>query len=459
MGIQLDWDIEADTARFRKVHQEDPQERRRRWRKLFRFILIIVLLLAVVVAAVYLIQRRLEQVDGRLEQLLKDTIAAEVAALRIGNEAGFMDIQRSATDDWLLHQQQVFDAYQNLKISSDIQLTGTVTDIEISGQRARALVEEIESGVPYVRAWFYWRYEDGWRHVPPDYTFWGEQNSLVSDYFELRYRMVDDRLARQLDTMLTDWLREVCAFLACETLPPITLDIVPDPLPEAVWTASSDAWQMVIPSPYTDRARADQPFTTLLRLQVATLLSTRLVDHTTGNLQPVYPADATFLRSAVITWLTGEFVQMDTGSYLIGSLADGYGEQAVRVLLNLLEPASDMGKLRDVTGVADLSQAGLDWRDFLSWRINTEQDLIAQRNEEAWLRLIDTRNEEARIAAYDRFVASAPPETAVVVATVPGVSSDGLPQIEATVQFGSDGLYRQEIVRFNLVNNVWLRAG
>ena len=42
-------------------------------------------------------------------------------------------------------------------------------------------VEEIIGGVPYGRVWFYWRYDDGWRHVPPDYTFWGDARTVEAD--------------------------------------------------------------------------------------------------------------------------------------------------------------------------------------------------------------------------------------------------------------------------------------
>src|SRR5690606_7274368 len=116
---------------------------------------------------VYLVLQRWEQVNQQLEQLLSDTVQAEVTAIRLGDLTAFEERQRSATGDWANTQRQLFDDYQTLKTTSNIVLSGHVVDAEIDGQRGRVQVEEIIDGVPYIQTWFYWRYEDGWFHVPP----------------------------------------------------------------------------------------------------------------------------------------------------------------------------------------------------------------------------------------------------------------------------------------------------
>src|SRR5690606_14422970 len=172
MGVKLDWDIEAEKGK-QKEHREDPTQRKARRFGVFKLFLAIAIFAGTLGGIVYLVFQRLEQVNQHTEQLLTDTVQAEVTALRVGDLQAFQDRQRSATDDWSITQRQTFEAYQSLKVSSNVVLSGQVTEIEVDGQRGRVFVEEIIDGVPYTRAWFYWRYQDGWFHVPPDYTFWG----------------------------------------------------------------------------------------------------------------------------------------------------------------------------------------------------------------------------------------------------------------------------------------------
>src|SRR5260221_14549858 len=119
--------------------------------------------------------------------------------LRIGDFAGFIGLQRSASSDWLATQSERFKRYQDLKTKSDVKLTGNVLDVTIDGLRGRALVEEIIDGVPYHTLWFYWQYgKDGWRHVPSDYTFWGDPTSITGKISTVEFRSLDAHLATAL---------------------------------------------------------------------------------------------------------------------------------------------------------------------------------------------------------------------------------------------------------------------
>lgn len=466
MGIQLDWNIESDRGKQGK-HSEDPQRKRSRRLALFRLLLAVVVLLLIIGAVIFLIADRLRIVDEQIAQLLRDTVEAEVAALRLGDRSAYLDLQRSATDDWLRAQEIEFAEYQQLKLTSDIQLVGQVTDVEVDGQRGRAQVQEIIDGVPYTRTWFYWRYNDlvvdgrtvagGWRHVPPDYTFWGEPDQIEGDGFVVRYREVDEPVAQALSDQLARWLEAGCSLLDCTGLPMITVDVIISSAQDIGWSQDTESWQLLVPSPFVDRARSDMPFDLQMQIDAATALATRLIDGQLGFV-PAYPSDAYYLRSSVISWMVGRFVQRSTNAYLVDSLARNYGDDAVTRLLDVLQPESRMDVLSEVVGAPDLATVNLDWRDLLSWRLVIESDLLQRGAQDAWLALYDTRDDAVRQQVYARYDSPPMPEPYTVLQLTPVTAADGTPQLQALTQIGTDGLARQEIIVFNLVNNVWLRA-
>lgn len=455
MGIKLDWEIEAEQTHVKSAG-EDPETRRRRRLARLRLLLFVLGVLAILGAIVGFIYLRLETVEYAVEELLRNTVDAEIAALRLGDWGAFSAAQRSASGEWLQKQEQTFQDYQALKLNSSVQLTGRILDLTIDRTRARVAVEEIINGVPYTRIWFYWRYDDGWRHVPPDYTFWGDVRRFDGQGVSVRFQAVDAPLAASLGPRLEQWLRIGCAALACGTLPAVMVDIVPDEGLQISWSGSNP-WLLQVPSPYIRRARADMPFDLELQFSAAGLLAERLVLAATNNLQPVYPADAYHLRQAVISWLVGRFVEMNTNSFLIGSLAQNYGETAVGRLLQLMQPDSDARIFNEVAGVTSLEQASLDWRDLLTWRLVTEDELIRRRDEANFLALYDTRDAMVRELAYQRF-AAAPLDLQKVVISAPlETGADGTPQIRAVVQAGDDPANRQEVL-FRLVDGSWRRA-
>lgn len=461
MGVKLDWDIESEQGKH-KEHKEDFRNRSQRYIGFLRLLFTIAIFLACVAGIVYVIYQRWNQVTLRLEGLLTETVQAEVAALRIGDYASYINLQRSATDDWLVQQNITYDTYQQLKIAGDVVLTGNVVDAEVDGQRGRVQVEEIIGGAPYIQTWFYWRYPepDGWRHVPLDKTFWGEAASIERRRFVIRYRTLDERVAQDMAEEVERWLDDACSYLDCSSLPAITFDIISDFLPEPVWASNEqNAWQMVISSPYLGRARADRPFDTTLQIDTATLLAERLVDHAMSNRGANYPADASFLRSATVAWIVGRFVQLNPESYLVESLTAQYGIDTISHLLTTLQPTSDMSILSTITGVLSLADANLDWRDFLEWRLNTEAQLIQVADEANWQTLYDFRDSVGvREIAYGRYNANAPAPTIHVLNITRATAGDGTQQLQARILITDANGLREEIVLFNLVNNVWRRA-
>lgn len=455
MGIKLDWEIEAEQTHVKSAG-EDPETRRKRRLARRRLLLLVVGVLALIGAVVGFLYLRLEQVEFEIEELLRNTVDAEIAALRLGDWQSFALAQRSASGDWMQRQEQTFQEYQQLKQERPVELTGRILDAAVDRQRARVAVEEIIDGVPYTRVWFYWRYDDGWRHVPPDYTFWGDVRRYDGTHAEVRYQSVDAPLAASLGPKLDQWLALGCAAVGCQTVPTVMVEIVPDEGLQLSW-AETNPWLLQVPSPYLKRARSDQPFDLEQHFAVAGLLAERLVSLATNNMHPVYPADVYHLRQAVINWLVGSFVQMNTNSFLIASLAQNYGDAAVGRLLQTMQPDSTIQILNAVTGVSSLEQANLDWRDYLTWRLATENELIQRRDEANFLSLYDTRDERVREIAYQRLAATPLNLQKVVVSAPVEMSAEGVPQIRAVVQIGEDAASREEIL-FRLVDGGWKRA-
>jgi hypothetical protein len=456
MGIRLDWEIEAEQAQIKSAREDGVLARQRRVARL-RLLIFILVVAAVFGGIAALVTWRLRTVDDQIAQLLRNTVDAEVTALRIGDQAAFLAAQRSASEDWVQQQTLLFKDYQQMKLQQDIQLTGQILDLTINDSRARAEVQEIIDGVPYSHIWFYWRYDDGWRHVPPDYTFWGDVQTYQGQGVSVRYQTVDARLAAAMGTAVENWLKIGCAALTCGEQPDINIDVLPDDALQIGWSASNP-WQMQMPSPYTQRARSDMPFDLDLQFSVANLVAERLLAVSSPNVQPTYPADAYYLRQAIVSWMVGRFVQVDTNAFVIDSLAKNAGDAAVGRLLQAMQPNSDVSILAQVAGVSSLDQANLDWRDFLTWRLVTEDELIRRRDDANFLLLYDTRDENVRNLASQRFTI-VPGEIQRTVLSAPlETGADGVPTLRATVQVQVDGSVTQEEVLFRLVDNVWRRA-
>jgi hypothetical protein len=451
MSVKLEWEIESEQRFVREESGEDPESRRRRRRRRLWVLLIPLVLLAIVVVFAVFVLWRLRQADARIERNLQDTVDAEIATLRLGDQRAFLDFQRSATDDWMQAQRNSFDTYQTQKIAGSVQLTGRILDVTVDGTRARVQVEEIVDSAPYVRTWFYWRYDDGWHHVPPDYTFWGESALLEADRFSILYQAVDAPLARAMQTQVASWLATGCASLDCAGLAPIRIEVQPAPGLKTAWN-SEDAWRLQVRSPYTNLARADAPFDFALQFEVANLLAERLVAVAAGEMQPVYPADAFYLYSSLSSWLVGRFVSINTNAFLLESLATNYGAQAPGQLLQSLTPEASVDVLTAITG--PLAQANLDWRDFLTWRLALEDELMNRQDEANFLGLYHTGDEQVRALAYERYNAGPSGARWVVTSVQSDTLPDGGVQVRALAEMGEQRLE----ALFQLVNGRWRRV-
>ena len=272
----------------------------------------------------------------------------------------------------------------------------------------------------------------------------------------IQYQGIDADFANPMGISMDDWIASACAALVCDDLPVIRVAIVPQGITQTDWT-SEGPWLLVMPSPYSGRARTDTPFSPETQVRVATVLAERLVLFAANNSNAQYPADAYFLQQAVISWLIGRFTLIDTQSFLISSLATIYGESAVGQLLQRMPPDVNIGILTQLTGTT-LEQSNLDWRDFFTWRLTLENELILSQDTAALLALYDTRDDGVLNAAYSRLGQPLIEPIEVAASRPHNLSPDGLPQQAVTARIGEgEGAVEVQIL-FRLLDNQWVRA-
>ncbi len=405
MGIKLDWQVESEQTEVRAT--DDPEARRRRQQAQRRLVLLIAGLAGVLTLIVGLVYWRLRHVDNQLRQDLLDTVEIEVTALRLGDFANFMAIQRSASETFLLEQSREFERYQALKQARRVDLTGDVLDVEINDQRGRVVLQENIDGVAYKVVWFYWHYEDstessqgGWRRVPDDLTFWGDEARIEADNVTITYRALDADLARALAERLPGWWAQGCQQLGCATPPPsLHVEIVPEQPAGSLTWRTPEGWTLRIASPLVERTRADVPIAPELERAIAEQVAERLVQYAAGDTVPGPRSDNAWLRSELAIWLAGLVLSDPGAEGFVNSLIAYYGAGVPQIILRALHPTVTLDEA--FTAVAGMTAAALgveqlnalDWSAFFQWRLDAEWELLSQPDSNgALLALYDMDN-------------------------------------------------------------------
>ena len=452
--IRLEWNVES--TKIDKSDSEDPIAKRARRRRALRLIMLIGIVLALLTSGVLVVRQRLLDVQGQLEQLLQETVRAETAAIRIGDIHTFLALQDSTSQAWRQQQQSNFREYGDIKARQDVDLTGTILDLEIDGQRGQVVVEEIINGVRFAQVWFYRNTGNGWHHVAPDFSFWGEERTLETGVVRISYFDLDERFAEAVSEAVSGWLRRGCEILGCDATPSLSIAVVNDSAQPVSW-ASDGTTTLQILSPLGGRISVDYPFDQNLQLLVAELLADHLINHRTNGLQIVYPHDAVYFRLSLAAYLINVFLDVDGGESLVESLALMYGEAKVAELVDHLVPAASMAVLQQIIG-QPLAEANLDWRDFVKWRLNIETDLIENGAESDWLSLYDTADEDVWQMAYQRYQTKTQARVRDVLDQEIWHSPDGSPQLRVTVIAVAGETVEEQVVHFTLVDGVWKRA-
>jgi hypothetical protein len=409
VSIKLDWQIEAERIHERAT--ESPEARSQRIRQRRRLILFTMLLVFFIGVSALLILLRLEDVDNQLRQSLIDTLQAELTALRIGNYGDYMLLQRSAGENWYVVQGERFQNYQRLKIERDLTLSGNVFDAAVDGLRGRVVFEEVLNGVPHRAVWFYWRYSDGWRHVPSDYTFWGESRVLRDGDVSVRYRQLDEDSARALLERTARWWRD-------------------------------------------DRLSLIEPLPHVIEDAVAAALAARQVDLVSGGVRPRRSVDAAWLHQTLIEWLAATYtgrVDMLRLAFM-QSLRDSYGDSALAAVARALSADADISLVARALG-QPLELLNLDWRPFFQWRLEVERQLIVQNDLESLQALWDVSDASTRTLFQQRLSAFGQPNAQVLAAAITA-AADGVPRAIVQVLRAD----QTETLIFRLRDGTWKRS-
>ncbi len=271
--IRLEWNVES--RKIDKSDSEDPAAKRARRRRTLRLIMLIGAVLALLIFAVLVVRQRLLDVQGQLEQLLRETVHAEAAALRIGDINTFLALQDSASETWRQRQQAVFRKYSELKASHDVKLSGAILDLEIDGQRGRVVVEEIINGARYAQVWFYQNLGNDWRHVAPDFSFWGEERRLETAALSIRYYDLDQRFAQAISEAVGEWLRQECQTETCADGPSISIEIVNQAAAPVTWSTGTERTLGILSPLAAGRMAIAEPFDSVFQELVAEVLAQR----------------------------------------------------------------------------------------------------------------------------------------------------------------------------------------
>lgn len=271
MGVHLDWEIlsiegESDLG-------EDPLAGEIRQRSTRVVVIRLGIALAVVLILIAAAAWRLREVDQQRRALLEATIDAETLALRIGDRAAYMRAQARETG-WRDTQHDTFAMYQTL--SPRVMIPGTLGELEISGDEARAVLPVEVDGVPYESVWLYEYTDRGWRHVASAQDPWIQEVRQHS-YFTVVYFRQDELQVDRTLVLFSQWWRRV---LEVTGRSPgrlqITIQIMPDPHAPIRWTDEAQTVLQIPSRPLGDYRNAGlQPDEIS---QVTSLLAERWAD-------------------------------------------------------------------------------------------------------------------------------------------------------------------------------------
>ena len=171
--VRLQWKVES--REVDASDSDDPKALRSRRRAILRLVLLVVAVMLILAAAAFTMRRLAVQRQADLETLLRDTVKAEVASLRIGDINTWLGIQDGRDPVWRQSQQATFRQYTDLKARGEILFTGEIQELTIAGQRALVVVEEVIRDSASTQTWLYAFHEGAWRHVAPGAENWIER--------------------------------------------------------------------------------------------------------------------------------------------------------------------------------------------------------------------------------------------------------------------------------------------
>jgi type II secretory pathway pseudopilin PulG len=437
MSIQLDWHINADQTQ--QQESEDPNQRNRRRRNRWRLLLAMVVVALVIGVAVLALLWRWQAIQQREEDDLRAAVEAELAAIRVGDQDAFEQLQRSDSMAWLDSQLATYNDYQTLKQAGRLSPQSQIINVTIDEERGRVVIQETIDQQAFRQAWFYWRYsastaEDtqaGWRRVPPDVTFWGEETTLTQANTVITYRELDAEMAKALAPQVEAWWSGGCQWIGCaQALPTLTVIIDPQAGLPMTWEPDG-GWQLRLLSPYvTGRVPTSYPVPLDLEDRLAHSLAERIITYgSEGRVNFILEGDlitydSNWLKDQVRQWLIARFRGQpapfwDSLTTLYGPTVMGRWLLAYQenTQLNTLAPILDP----NLTSLSSLDIAQLNqiaWGEFFAWRLGLERSRLLQGDSNNFFALYEggNANPSAATRAIDAAYAQSRPETVQGVA-------------------------------------------
>lgn len=344
MGIHLDWKVEDDTDQ--EIITEDPESIAARQRRLRLLRNIFIALVLIVGAATALAVNRLRKVEERLEANLRDTVAAEVLALRIGDGQVFLQAQASI-EGWRAIQQGTFAEYQAL--GTRLVANGEIVDLEIEADQARVVIREYLDGEPYLVTWFYHHDDTGWYHIPSRPEFWGKEELRRSNTINLIHNEVDRKLAIALTHQTTAWLSGLCDLEICaEPLRRFTVIIETDQMAESGW-AQDGSLTLVIRSPHLGRIPEGRGPESMIYADLHALMIDNWFEIARGGSPPGEP----WLEAELDDWVAHQFDNTRPPSHFFSTLEVIYGPDLVPDFLDRYDSSSSESLRSILRGMLD----------------------------------------------------------------------------------------------------------
>jgi hypothetical protein len=398
----------------------------------------------------------LTQHETRAKDNLQAAAQAQLNALRLGQAEAYMSLQIGDDSpyalnaqgqpvlnaqgtpqpnpwaDWRALQRQTFNDYQLLKQNRRLGTRSDILSVYIDKQeerRGRVVVQESIDGQAQQAVWFYW-YSGarttsldealnegadntiGWRRVPPDAEFWGEESTIDYPHTRFTYYELDAVYAPALAQVIEAAWVSVCTRLACpEPLPTLTVHLDPKTGLPYIWEPEG-GWRLRLLSPLmVGRVPADGSLPTDWTNSVRRILAERALNHLSGG-RLFYPAEAESLDYDT-TWVKAELRDWlaEGTSPFIESLYQVFGAGAVTSLIQTWTPNTQINTLAPALSPSLASLALLDpivlgqiaWEDFFTWRLALEKTRLQANATEAYFNLYENGafNTAADARAYD----------------------------------------------------------
>ncbi len=365
--VKFDWEVKSQFS-LQKIHPDASSSSDLSTRQRMAPLLMLLAIISIVGGVIGFASYRLAQIQQTIQNHLHESVKAEVSFLRLGDRTQFLAVQRSASPSWLETQSILFDEYQYLKTQQRLNLDAEIVSTVIDGNRARVQVLEQIEGQPYLQTWFYWNYQDGWRHVPADYTFWGEPKTQAGDYITMNYAMLDQTIALSLFDNLERGMAQVCVWITCD---PFAVLLVSREGLSVNWSATVPN-QLEVSSPYVGRVALRQPLPETLMDELTLQLAKALAQANGASLQVDDWSDRAFIETQLVAYIQSYLLSREPVDNLFVDLKTHFESPKVQDVLQASSQSTFIPLLQELLAQPTLHDMPLTWEPYANWLLRKE---------------------------------------------------------------------------------------